>query len=1026
MNIKKIIRRTCLIAVESLAVLLVLAVIGGGFLMWRLLSGPMDMEFARGAIENALYDEQSGMHVQMGKIVFAWPKLNEPLLLGLQDAKILSREGSIVASIDEAAIGVHKGQLLLGRVRPTALIISKPSLSLIRHTDGTYDIGVADMKNFGPPKPNKADEVRGDIIEEILQSLSNSGEDKISSSRSSILAYMKSFEIRDAIILMDDRISEIAWILPQTNAMIERDKKALRAEMSVNFTDGATNETFIRPNLRINGEMDLGNRDVGFSVVLERFGMSLIGDKVPELPLLTSPNVVLDADIRGQYDAQNQMLTIIDSYIKADDAKVDIETLLRVSKDAIIGDVFVGIDALDQVAIAPLWPLALAEDNSKKWVVDNLSEGLFYNANATASINISLNDEGQWDVALDQVIAEFEFSGMSIDYRSPLKAVSQASGNGAFDLKNDTLSIDVESAKLVDMDITAGDLQFKDIVKVGGGEADMNIKLNGPFKTVLNYIKDEPISVDMDTDMSRVSGTSDVVVALKFPLSEDIKIEDVLIDISGSLSQLTLPEAVGKLDLTGGPFDVRVKDNTLNVKGTGQLDGQTARVEYTEHLSAAGKAFSSQAVANVTVSPQMREKFGMDLSDFLEGSAAVDVTYTDFGGGRAEAQVAADLTAARLFVKPFKYEKAVGIAGRSTLKAILKDGDLVEIRGLKGSAPELSVDDATIFFKQVNGETALSSGQVAAFAVGKTRGSGAFEIDNSGLVKLNMKGAMLDLRPFLDKEKRDKNTPYDAPSMQISASADIFLTSGDESVQFGKIYADISDKGAFKQLELDAVTGKSRDGGDLYFRLKPNGAGKQVFRLEADNAGATLKAFGLYDDVRGGKLVINGSPIAGGAANDRTLTGKAEMTDFRVVNTPSLAKLLSVLSLPGLLQNLNGNGLVFTKMEADFDWLFGEDGYVFMVREGRTSGNALGLTFDGSMNMALGLMDIRGTVIPLSGVNDLIGNIPLIGDILTGGTGALFAATYTMKGESKNPKVSVNPLSVITPGILRRVLFEQD
>lgn len=56
-------------------------------------------------------------------------------------------------------------------------------------------------------------------------------------------------------------------------------------------------------------------------------------------------------------------------------------------------------------------------------------------------------------------------------------------------------------------------------------------------------------------------------------------------------------------------------------------------------------------------------------------------------------------------------------------------------------------------------------------------------------------------------------------------------------------------------------------------------------------------------------------------------------------------------------------------------------------------------------------------------VNSLLSSIPLVGEILTGGSG-LIAATYTMKGPSKDPQVSVNPLSILTPGFLRKILFE--
>ena len=99
---------------------------------------------------------------------------------------------------------------------------------------------------------------------------------------------------------------------------------------------------------------------------------------------------------------------------------------------------------------------------------------------------------------------------------------------------------------------------------------------------------------------------------------------------------------------------------------------------------------------------------------------------------------------------------------------------------------------------------------------------------------------------------------------------------------------------------------------------------------------------------------------------------------------------------------------------------------MIVLKDGRTSGNSLGLTFDGTFDNAAQTLDVAGTVIPLSGINKAIGSIPLVGDILTGGTGSLFAATYTMKGKAAEAEVSVNPLSVLTPGILRRILFEEN
>ena len=77
------------------------------------------------------------------------------------------------------------------------------------------------------------------------------------------------------------------------------------------------------------------------------------------------------------------------------------------------------------------------------------------------------------------------------------------------------------------------------------------------------------------------------------------------------------------------------------------------------------------------------------------------------------------------------------------------------------------------------------------------------------------------------------------------------------------------------------------------------------------------------------------------------------------------------------------------------------------------------------MDKSNSTMDLQGTIVPMSEINTFLSNIPLIGDLLTGGSGGgIIAATYTMKGNSKEPSVLINPLSVLTPGFLRTILFE--
>ncbi len=63
---------------------------------------------------------------------------------------------------------------------------------------------------------------------------------------------------------------------------------------------------------------------------------------------------------------------------------------------------------------------------------------------------------------------------------------------------------------------------------------------------------------------------------------------------------------------------------------------------------------------------------------------------------------------------------------------------------------------------------------------------------------------------------------------------------------------------------------------------------------------------------------------------------------------------------------------------------------------------------------------MTGTVVPAYALNSALGRIPVVGPIFSPEKGGgLFAARYSVDGPFGDASVSVNPLSVLTPGFLR-------
>jgi hypothetical protein len=71
-------------------------------------------------------------------------------------------------------------------------------------------------------------------------------------------------------------------------------------------------------------------------------------------------------------------------------------------------------------------------------------------------------------------------------------------------------------------------------------------------------------------------------------------------------------------------------------------------------------------------------------------------------------------------------------------------------------------------------------------------------------------------------------------------------------------------------------------------------------------------------------------------------------------------------------------------------------------------------------------MELEGEVIPANVLNGLLGRIPLVGGLF-GGDSGVFAINYKIVGSQKEPDVSTNPLTVITPGFTRKIfsLFDK-
>ena len=179
-----------------------------------------------------------------------------------------------------------------------------------------------------------------------------------------------------------------------------------------------------------------------------------------------------------------------------------------------------------------------------------------------------------------------------------------------------------------------------------------------------------------------------------------------------------------------------------------------------------------------------------------------------------------------------------------------------------------------------------------------------------------------------------------------------------------------------------------------------------AIRLLADNAGDVLAAANVFAAARNGTLDLALTP----RATSGTYDGRVKLSDIRVRNTSVLADLLNAISVIGILEQLQGGGLVFSDAEAEFLLTPG----AVEIQRGSAIGASLGISMAGVYQSGNGKLAMQGVVSPIYLLNG-------IGAIFSKRGEGLLGFNYSLRGSADAPEIAVNPLSILTPGLFREI-----
>ena len=379
----------------------------------------------------------------------------------------------------------------------------------------------------------------------------------------------------------------------------------------------------------------------------------------------------------------------------------------------------------------------------------------------------------------------------------------------------------------------------------------------------------------------------------------------------------------------------------------------------------------------------------------------------------SRSDIEADIARAELKVPLFDWRKAPGTPGRAGATILIENNSIKSVPRFEIAAADLDVRGDIVYSPAGTG---LERVNFARLNFGRTKVFGALLSHANGTWEVGLQGRELDFTSLWDRfihEKPGHKGEVKIPEITIAVELEKMWIDRDRFL--GAVSGTFVHRGEVWQTAVLKSTMNGQR--SLRVDLRPGPDGNREMRITAADAGEALKLLDYYGEMRGGLLDLRGR--YDDAQPGRPLKGTLRVENYRIQNAPLLARVLSVVALGGIADELSGKGLNFAELEIPFTFSEG----VLKIADARATGASLGFTAEGTVYTYADVIDLKGTVVPAYALNSLFGKIPILGEILTGTGkgGGVFAANFHLTGPVEDPKATVNPLSALTPGILRNV-----
>lgn len=1009
-------------------------VILGGLVIWRLSGEPVSLNFLTPYLEEALKAKDGAFTTHLDDTQLTWAGWDRALDIRLIGVRAVKRDGEVIASVPEMGVELSFRALLHGDIAATSLEVFRPKLRVVRGKDGGFEMGAEEA---GP--------AAGDIMRRLVGDLiAPPGTDQP-------IGYLTSVEVTDADLTLVDEQAGTTWNATDTDIRVSRDADGIKGTVSLDLTLG---DSVADLSADIGYQRDARSIDMGLSFSnlspaalakkqklvegldgvavplggtvtatvdldgdVDSLGFDITGGKGKlDLPAFyDKPLPVTALSVKGRLEENLARIVLEEMRAELGGPAVHLKgTIFRTGADLTAqGEAQILDMPVD--SLVPYWPKGVAE-NPREWIAEHLSNGHIPKSRAVFAVTAPGGDLD--NVRLNSIAGNFTAEGITVDYLHPMMPAQDVAGRATFTASE--LDIEITRADLLGIRTNEGTVVITGL-DADDQYGDIEMVITGPLGDIMEVVSSEPIEAAkfLGVSSQEIGGQAAVRMRFKMPLLKDLDAADMEIGAAANTTGASIKRVAVGQDLTDGALTITVNAQRITAEGTAKLGGVPASLKIMEAFD---KTAPTRGRYAVQASPTEEDLagFGFSVAPYIIGPIPMNLVYVVDNTGRGDLGVTANLTQAAMAVEDLNWSKAAGEAGTGQIALVLQDDVPQAIRDYDVSAGTLKATGSGTFAAAADGESRLDSIEFKQLAFGRTDVAGTMKLREDGGFDLNIKGPQIDAADYFSLEPEDEEKPDEPvpPPYTINAATEYLWLGPELRVVNAKLSIDQAD-GRWRKLYFEGGMETTKEAKEIpSFRVTIDTEGdKRKVTAATGDAGRFLLNFGIFDNMQGGTLTLAGT--IDDAKEGEPFNGNLLIKNYRVIKVPVLAKILTVASLTGVFNLLQGEGIGFTDLKAGLHYK--DD--VLTVTDGRAYGDSIGLTMKGKIDLKGDTIDANGTVVPAYFINAALGNIPIVGDILTGGDkgGGIFAANYRLQGPLADPKVNIDPLSALAPGFLRNI-----